>query len=69
MGGITNSKPVLKPGEMTYAKIIFYNNCGFDWNMEVVSIDFEYKGLSLIIIISYYMVILMLFNYLLNIDF
>ena len=42
VGGIKNSKPILNPGEATYAKIIFYNNCGFDWNMKGNAIDFEY---------------------------
>ena len=44
VGGIRKSKPVLQPGGTTYAKIIFYNNCGFDWNMNVDAIDFEYVG-------------------------
>ena len=44
VGGFKNTKPALKPGQSTYAKIIFYNNCGFDWNMKVGAIDFEYKG-------------------------
>ena len=43
VGGIRKSKAVLQPGETTYAKIIFYNNCGFDWNMKGKAIDFEYK--------------------------
>ena len=44
VGGIRKSKPILKPGGTTYAKIVFYNNCGFDWNMNVGAIDFEYVG-------------------------
>ena len=44
VGGIKKSKPIVQPGETTYAKIIFYNNCGFDWNMKNGSIDFLYKG-------------------------
>ena len=43
IGGIRKSKAVLEPGETTYAKIIFYNNCGFDWNMKGDAITFEYK--------------------------
>ena len=42
VGGIRRSKAVLQPGKTTYAKIIFYNNCGFDWNMKGNAIDFEY---------------------------
>ena len=42
VGGIRKSKAVLEPGKTTYAKIIFYNNCGFDWNMKGKAIDFEY---------------------------
>ena len=44
VGGIKNSKPIVQPGETTYAKIIFYNNCGFDWNMKNGSIDFINRG-------------------------
>ena len=44
VGGIKNSKPVVQPGDTTYAKIIFYNNCGFDWNMKNGSIDFINRG-------------------------
>ena len=44
VGGIRKSKAVVEPGQTTYAKIIFYNNCGFDWNMKEGAIDFEYKG-------------------------
>ena len=43
VGGIKNSKPILQPGETTYARIIFYNNCGFDWNMKRDAIDFIYN--------------------------
>ena len=43
VGGIRRSKAVLEPGQTTYARIIFYNNCGFDWNMKGNAIDFEYK--------------------------
>ena len=42
IGGIRKSKAVIQPGDTTYAKIIFYNNCGFDWNMKGNAIDFEY---------------------------
>ena len=42
IGGIRKSKAVIQPGDTTYAKIIFYNNCGFDWNMKGDAIDFEY---------------------------
>ena len=55
VGGIKNSKPILNPGETTYAKIIFYNNCGFDWNMKAGAIDFEYKGEKKINAFDYYM--------------
>ena len=44
VGGIKNSKPVLNPGELTYVKIVFYNNCGFDWNLKDNAIKFDYKG-------------------------
>ena len=44
VGGIRKSKPVLSPGGVTYAKIIFFNNCGFDWNMKKDAIVFDYKG-------------------------
>ena len=44
VGGYKDSKPIMKPGETTFAKIIFYNNCGFDWNMKQGAIDFIYKG-------------------------
>ncbi len=43
VGGIKKSKPILQPGETTYARIIFYNNCGFDWNMKQNAIDFISK--------------------------
>ena len=35
----------LKPGDTTYVKITFINNCGFDWNLYASAIDFENKGL------------------------
>ena len=41
VGGIRKSKAVLNPGGTTYAKIIFYNNCGFDWNMKKGAIEFD----------------------------
>ena len=41
IGGIRKSKPVLEPGKTTYAKIIFYNNCGYDWNMKSRAIEFK----------------------------
>ena len=41
IGGIRKSKAVIQPGDTTYAKIIFYNNCGFDWKMKKDAIDFE----------------------------
>ena len=44
VGGIKKTKAIVEPGKSTYAKIIFYNNCGFDWNMKANAIDFEYKG-------------------------
>ena len=44
VGGIKKTKPALQPGGTTYAKIIFYNNCGFDWNMKDNAIKFDYKG-------------------------
>ena len=44
VGGIRKSKAVLKPGQTTYAKIIFYNNCGFDWDMKGDAIKFDPKG-------------------------
>ena len=44
IGGIRKTKPVVEKNSTTYAKIIFYNNCGFDWNMKKGAIDFEYKG-------------------------
>ena len=42
VGGIRKSKAVINPGDTTYAKIIFYNNCGFDWNMKKGAIEFDY---------------------------
>ena len=42
VGGTRKSKAVVQPGETTYARIIFYNNCGFDWNMKSDAIDFDY---------------------------
>ena len=44
VGGIKKSKPVLQPGQTTWAKIIFFNNCGYDWNMIRDAIEFDYKG-------------------------
>ena len=44
VGGIRKSKAVVQPGETTYARIIFYNNCGFDWAMKEGAIEFENKG-------------------------
>ena len=44
VGGIRKSKAVLQPGKTTYARIIFYNNCGFDWAMKDGAIDFEERG-------------------------
>ena len=44
VGGTRKSKAVLQPGQTTYAKIIFYNNCGFDWSMKDGAIDFEERG-------------------------
>ena len=44
VGGIKKTKPTLQPGKSTYAKIIFYNNCGFDWNMKRDAITFNYTG-------------------------
>ena len=44
IGGIRKSKAVIQPGDTTYAKIIFYNNCGFDWNMKGDAIIFDYRG-------------------------
>ena len=44
VGGIRKSKAVLQPGQTTYARIIFYNNCGYDWAMKRGAIEFEYKG-------------------------
>ena len=44
VGGIKKTKPSLEPGKTTYAKIVFYNNCGFDWNMKGNAIDFKYEG-------------------------
>ena len=41
VGGFRNSKPILEKGEYTYARIIFYNNCGFDWKMKIDAIDFD----------------------------
>ena len=44
VGGIKKTKPSLEPGNTTYAKIVFYNNCGFDWNMKGNAIYFKYEG-------------------------
>ena len=46
VGGINNTKAVIQPGDTTYARIIFYNNCGYDWNFIVGAIDFEEKELK-----------------------
>lgn len=43
VGGTRRSTAVLDKGETTYAKIIFNNNCGFDWNMKGNAIDFDYR--------------------------
>ena len=44
VGGIKKTKPTIQPGGTTYAKIVFYNNCGFDWKMNINAIDFKYMG-------------------------
>ena len=41
VGGIRRSKAVVGTNSTTYAKIIFYNNCGFDWNMKGNAIEFK----------------------------
>ena len=44
VGGTMDSLCKLKPGETTYVKIAFYNNCGFDWNLLGSAMDFTEKG-------------------------
>ena len=44
VGGTRDSKAVIQPGSTTYAKIIFYNNCGFDWEMKGNAIEFDIVG-------------------------
>ena len=44
VGGIKESKPIVQPGNSTYASITFNNNCGFNWIMKNGSIEFLYKG-------------------------
>ena len=44
VGGYKETKPIVEPGETTYAQIIFYNNCGFDLNMKKEAIEFIYRG-------------------------
>ena len=44
VGGVLKTKPTIEPGDTTIAKIIFYNNCGFDWNMLGNAIEFVYTG-------------------------
>ena len=44
IGGIKKSKPIVQPGNTTYVKLVFTNNCGFDWNMFGSAIDFEDKA-------------------------
>ena len=43
IGGVRKSRAVLEPGQETYAKVAFYNNAGFDWNLKYEAIDFEEK--------------------------
>ena len=40
-GGIKDTSSRVKPGEITYAKITFYNNAGFDWKLKKNAIEFE----------------------------
>jgi len=44
VGGTEGSIARISAGQKTYAKITFYNNAGFDWNMFGSAIDFEYLG-------------------------
>ena len=44
VGGTDTTTATVAPGGMTYAKITFYNNAGFDWNMIGSAIDFQYVG-------------------------
>ena len=41
VGGIKKSRAVINKGNTTYARIIFYNNCGFDWKMKGYAIESE----------------------------
>ena len=46
VGGIDATSCRVNPGEMTYVKIVFYNNAGFDWVMKTGAItlnDTAYK--------------------------
>ena len=40
-GGIKDTSSRVKPGEITYAKITFFNNAGFDWKLKKNAIEFE----------------------------
>ena len=44
VGGTQDTNCKLEPGELTYIKVAFYNNAGFDWNLYKAAIDFEERG-------------------------
>ncbi len=44
VGGTENTLATVNPGQFTYAKITFYNNAGFNWNMKAAAIDFAELG-------------------------
>ena len=40
-GGIKGTSSRVEPGEITYVKITFFNNAGFDWKLKKNAIEFE----------------------------
>ncbi len=44
VGGTDGTVSMVDAGDYTIAKITFFNNAGFDWNMYGSAIDFEYLG-------------------------
>ena len=38
VGGTEDTNCKIRPGQSTYIKITFYNNCGFDWNLKAGAI-------------------------------
>jgi len=44
VGGAQGTECILQPGDYTLAKIMFYNNAGFDWNMFASAMDVTQIG-------------------------